>query len=198
MVSSILGDRIHVGWSIAILAIVVCVVLMAAPPGQSKSASTRLVSGPVIFRLAGYQHLPDSSGRKLWRYLMVFRLNRNPGPRSHRDEDPGLTRYGNFSVQGTDIAVDDLFQRASPSQCIAFTPVQFDRWQPLLGKVKIGRRVKVELRPYAGSGDDAHRLGRTYVVRPTLHRADAGLMDSTARRELQRIGCRGPLKSYGR
>lgn len=161
---------------------------VATGVGSGRERAAKLVGGPVLFRLTGYEHVPLGSRRKDWRYLMVFRLDRNPAARRPTDLDPGFSRYGNYFLVGAHLSFDDIFERDSYN-CFSFVAIRYDRWQEPLDRLKVGRRTKVTLRPLAPNPDGSVRLGKSYVTRPTLRRADVRLEGAEARRELKRIGC---------
>lgn len=166
----------------------------AAPSGP---APTRLVHGPVVFRVTGYQHLdPETTNEASYRYLVIFKLNRDPYTRlNDEDRARGIdSPRGNYSMldgrinladvpspphefDGRNCFFSDVSADARPSQLRA------------LNRIPTGMRVKVRLQPLTPSSDGRPRLGKVYVVRATIRKTNVFLRQPNARSALKRIGC---------
>jgi hypothetical protein len=153
---------------------------------------TKLLHGPVILRLTGQSKLTEGSGHKFWRYLMFFKLSRDPAqlPISY-DRGPGQTPWGNYSVSG-----DSLFREShfgpwgtAKHPCMFLLLDAVTGGTDTLDAFHVGQRVKVTLRPLNPTGDGGRVLGTTYTLHPRLRTADVLLRGKAARTQLRRIGC---------
>lgn len=166
-----------------------------APPvrvSESVSQRTRLVHGPVLFRI-----LPRSTVYGEARYEVFFKLNRDPFTQQSREDENGR---GNFSVfHGGDANAQDpedvatINSKGDHNACIdvkyaagEVAPFFLKR----LDRVRLGSHaVRVFLRPFTQPATGLEELGTTYVASPRMQTSDLFHRSRNARRALARIGC---------
>lgn len=168
-------------------------------PAPSTPTATRLLHGPLVFRVTGTEQLDEeTSNAANIRYLVIFKLNRDPRMRlSDDDLARGIdSSRGNYSLLGGLVNIADDVQ---PSQfggrsCFysAVTSDAFPAQLRALNRIPTGRRLNVRLQPLTPSPDGRPTLGKVYVVRATLRRANVYLRQRGAQRALARIGCPRP------
>lgn len=170
---------------------------IASPPSTAPAnvTPTRLVHGPVVFRVTGHADPDTVEGR--YRYEIVFKLNRDPRTKV-TDED--LARgidgpRGNYSMLNHRIVVGDeccLPEKFRNVRNCFFTYVGTDYFPSrlrLLDRIRVGQRLNVRIQPLTPSTTGRAKLGKRYDVRATMRLADVKLRSSSARRALRRIGC---------
>lgn len=184
---------------VASLAVVACVTVggaqgATAPKSQSP---TRLVHGPAIFRLTGYQDVDPGGGRDEWRYLVVYKLNQDVVARPEKVSELWRTVRGDYAILDLGFEIENSPQKFGRPGCFAlivFGPGDVtpdgDPTVQRLKRIPLGGRVKVKLRPLTPAPTGGAKLGKSYVSYPHLRRADVSLNSGTARRELRRIGCK--------
>ena len=110
--------------------------------------------------------------------------------------EPGRVTRGEYLLRDYELIVSHLHRRedapAGARQCFVgylegaanpgFVPEELD-------KIRIGRRVRVTLRPLTPRPDGTVGYGKRITRRPRLQGADVALEDKAARRRLRRIGC---------
>lgn len=185
---------------VAASVLLVFLAMSAAAPSSGAAKPTRLTNGPVVFRIAGGTKDPDSFEAGL-RYVIVFKLNRDPKTRlSGDDYRRGIDNpRGNYSILGRRINLTDECcypaKFRNVDRCF-MTYVGTDhgdpRAIPLLNRVRIGQRVDVQIQPLTPSVDGRPKLGARHNRRVTLRAADAKLRSPSAREALNRIGCLRP------
>ena len=146
----------------------------------------------MIFRLTGQSQLSQGSGVKFWRYLMFFKLSRNPAkPPIQYDRGPGQTPWGNYSVSGDSVFRESTFGPwdSGKQPCMYLMLDAVRGGTEKLDAVHLGQNVKVKLRPLNPTANGGRLLGKTYTVRPRLRSADVLLRGKAARTQLKRIGC---------
>jgi hypothetical protein len=171
-------------------------LVFVGSPGANGDASvpppTKLLHGPLILRLTGQSQLSQGSGLKFWRYLMFFKLSRDPAqlPISY-DRGPGQTPWGNYSVIGDSVFRESHFGPWDTGKhpCMFLQLDAVTGGTERLDAVHVGQPVKVKLRPLNLTADGGRVLGKTYTVRPRLRTADVLLRGKAARTQLRRIGC---------
>lgn len=166
------------------------VLLASGTAANASTAPTRLVHGPVVFRIDRAGVDPDAPESE-YRYVVVWKLNRDP--RMGRITDADLRRgidgeRGNYSINGfglaNEIGAPERF-RTTKTCFFSYVDVPWRR----LDRVRVGRRVEVRLRPLTPDPSGKPTLGRLYVVRSTLRRSNPKLQTHAARAALRRIGC---------
>lgn len=188
--------------TVAAVASLVAVIVYASwvrPPVAVSAApdATRLVHGPVLLRLTGYNHLPPSDGTGRWRYAIFFKLNRDPV--THPQQAGWFSTRGNYFLLGSYLGgFDSSFTRYGPkgSGCLGqiFAKGVDDTFIDAFDRIRTGASVPVKLRPLSFQPDGTTALGKTYVVKSTLRTADVAFKGSAAKAALRRIGC---LKDAG-
>lgn len=187
--------------AIALLVMIVFVAGVAqrgapAPPvrvRQSAPQRTRLVHGPVLFRITPR----PTQGQA--RYEVFFKLNRDPGSTRGGSEQQRVSS-GDFSVfrggraHAQDVNdIEAINSERDRSSCIAVifddvgsTPSLLKR----LDRVRLGSHaVRVFLRPYTVTSGGENVLGTTYVASPRMQTSDQVHRSRNAQRALARIGC---------
>lgn len=157
---------------------------------------TRLLGGPVVFRVNGAPRTPPSNVTPTLRYALVFRLNRDP---YRKRGGYGVVRdpRGNFSVLGAiaftfDAPIETLDQR----NCfIGYIDAEFTDLLRKLDALPPGAPVAVRLRPVTPNPNGTSVLGRAYRRRPPLLTTDFALKEPMVQAALARIGC--PVTDLG-
>ncbi len=153
-----------------------------------EASPTRLIGGPLIFRITGAPRPTETDLTAEVAYTLVFRLNRRAirGGSSHS--------YGYFAVAGG--AVDVYLFGPRRRNCFAadlrraddeFDPAVMRR----LDAIEFGSPVRVEIKPRTPERGATAQPGRRYVRLPSLRTATFRLNDSLAQGQLKRIGCSG-------
>lgn len=160
--------------------------------GQASDAvATRLVHGPVAFRLTGWEGDPDA---RLARYVFLYKLNQDV--RAERFSVGNDSTRGNFAVEGLNF-IENGPSKFGPRGCFALTvysadgPLYNGAYDGRLERFRLGARLRVSLQPLTPGAAGEPVLGRKLFARPRLQRADYRLRGRAARRELKRIGCLG-------
>ncbi|HEX4344337.1 MAG TPA: hypothetical protein VHZ31_02130 [Solirubrobacteraceae bacterium] len=154
------------------------------PPDPPSSVPTRLVGGPLVFRVRGARRGTPGNDEPRLRYVFVYRLNR-PQLRLRRDpRDPqaptplpagARTILGNVSLAGYAYRYDDDAGEFDPEQgpdhddCF-YGEVRMDApsVMRLLDRIPDGHRVRVRIRPLTPRPGGGARLGATYLRHPRM------------------------------
>ena len=178
------------GWSVFLA--VLCLLAALTPAAR---AETRLVHGPVLLKLTGYERAgrQETIEKRYARYMVLFKVSDDVTAR--RNTVGNKSVRGNFRVGGVTVGEVAPVRFARPG-CIAIVfyapgPLSFASLAGLQ-KYDPGDRVKVALHVLTAGPDGRPMLGRRYESRPRMRKADYELHGETARRELKRIGCEGP------
>lgn len=180
------------------------------PPGGP--ATTRLVAGPVIFRVTGAPAPTRTQSTPKILFAMIFRLNRAVRFRGAPEDLPDSvqTPSGNYYVitneigWGPDNSIFQFGTRSDKTCLVGYFDTE--NIPPQLTRVRIARRVRVVLQPTAPTAGGGLQLGKlvfgdkrsdratsstpSFVRYPRLQRANNDLRKSPkARHALQRIGC---------
>jgi hypothetical protein len=162
------------------------------PGRQSVDASqpTKLVGGPLVFRVTGAPRTPSSDLTPELRYALIFRLNRDP---YKKRDGYGVVRdpRGNFSLFGRiAFTFDAPIERLEIPDCfIGYIDVEHTGFIAELDALSLGARVPVRLRPVTPEPNGTSVLGRAYRRNPRLLSTDYALASAGARAKLRRIGC---------
>jgi hypothetical protein len=173
------------------------------PTASDSLEPTRLVAGPLIFRVSRIP--PDIDGTlRLVRYVVVVKLNQDPYASGYtgsgrgevllRDDESRIRHRQRFFRLGGP-------RRPAPgTNCFGATFSAYLSGRPLPpDRITQGGVVPMTLRfltPDA-SANTGRRLGRPLARAPRLLHADYLLRTPVARRELQRIGCRKAAAQRG-
>lgn len=163
----------------------------------SRNTPTRPIGEPLIFRLTGYQ---GSVINSLARYMIVFKLNRDPVKKITPPPEEGDSEVrGEFSIQGTAVGVEGNAKAFPGTNCFAGVdevglPSQPGPELRRLNRIPLGGRVSVELKPLTPSPATGEMVpGRSYVFHPKMrtarHVLSAGRIDKRDRNQLKTIGC---------
>lgn len=160
------------------------------------SQPTRLVGGPLVFRVIGAPQTPPSDLTPKLRYALIFRLNRDP----YKTRDGyGVIRdpRGNFSIFGSiAFTFDAPIERLEIPGCfIGYIDAEHTGFIAKLDALSPGAHVPVRLRPVTPRPRGTSVLGRTYRRSPPLLTTDHALKSPSARANLTRIGC--PITDLG-
>lgn len=176
------------------IALATAVATIAAPHAGAAefAAQTKLVHGPVVFRLTGYKNLSGSVAPVYARYYVLFKLNQVPKAEIYSLKNQ--TTAGTFRLDDgiyNNENGPDSFSRSGCLALVLFTPNGpiSPTDNSALDAIRVGRRLKVSLRPLTPGPDGKLMLGRTYVSHPRMQTTDYRLREANARRELKRIGC---------
>lgn len=153
---------------------------------------TRLVAGPLLFRLEGTPAPSDFDLSAQERYAVIFRLNRGPGA-VRRGSSFGLFLLADNGLTPT-------VYRAKTNCYDATLEGKGSPTAPLarrLDRLALGTRVRVDIQPLTTTGEP--QISNVYVRHPRLRRTRASLDSSnnlalvirtpSARRALHQIGC---------
>lgn len=162
-----------------------------------RNTPTRPIGEPLIFRLTGYQ---GSVINSLARYMIVFKLNRDPVKKITPPPEEGDSEIrGEFSIQGTALGAEGNATAFTGKNCFAGVhevglPSQPGPELKRLNRIPLGGRVSVELKPLTPSPATGEMVpGRSYVFHPKLrsarHLLSAGRINQRDRRQLETIGC---------
>lgn len=184
----------------------------AKPPNPPRSIPTRLVGGPLVFRLQDALRPTPGDDTPQLRYVVVFRLNRRitlPARLKnsrHGPYPPGaIGPFGNFSLNGERFLYDNPIYAFDPvdrtndrDNCFLGEVRADDPSIHALDKIPVGGHVTVRLRPLTPRANTAV-LGITYLrhppitsmrVRPDTETGYSNEVASrTAARQLAAIGC---------
>jgi hypothetical protein len=176
---------------------------------------TRLVGGPLVFRIQGAIEPTPANGTPQLRYVLIFRLNREIHlPERLRNArsgpyPPGARgSWGNFTLDGEDYLYDNPVLPLDPvdrtndhDNCFSGEIRSDDPTTRRLDRIPLGGHVRVRLRPLTpkpGGSADAI-LGIIYVrdlrmlsmrVKPDAATGYYNQVASrSARTRLARIGC---------
>ena len=190
--------------SLAAAAVAAAAVVVAAlpsstgPPAMAGAKATRLVDGPLAFRLTGFEDAPSNTSLGDYRYAIVFKLNRDPKARLPNPEvpsDPGRVTRGDYFLRGYDATVSHLHRpKDAPDgarQCFVgyIDNSNPDVLREKLDPIRLGGRVRVTLRPLTPQPDGTMGYADPIRRRARLQSADVALEDKPARRLLRSIGC---------
>lgn len=162
------------------------------PRHQSVDASqpTRLIAGPLIFRVNGAPRTPPSNVTPKLRYALIFRLNRDP---FKKRDGYGVVRdpRGNFSLfDSIAFTFDAPIERLEIPGCfIGYVDAEHTGFVARLDALSLGARVPVRLRPVTPKPNGTSVLGRVYRRNPRLLSTDYALASPGASAKLGRIGC---------
>lgn len=162
--------------------------------------ATRLVAGPVLFRITDAPKPTETNSTPQILYLTVFRLNRAPKAKKGK-EALALDPVGNYSIVDPNPiwgSENPIFRFTEGTGRYCYAGI-FDRETvpPDLQAFRPGQRVPMTLQPTTPAPSGNLVLGaNVYKRSPRLLRADYRLESKRARAALQRIGCivsPGPL-----
>lgn len=186
------------------------------PPNPPRGVPTRLVGGPLVFRVSGGRVPNPYNDTPRLRYVLIYRLNRprlrlpkNPHDREGPTPLPAgaRTSLGNISLADLQFYYDYCWcfssnpeSGADQDNCF-ISEVRGDvpATVRLLDEIPLGGRVRVRIRPLTPKPGGGARLGPAYLRHPRLlpmraKRDDAHLLydqvaSPGALRQLHRIGC---------
>ncbi|WP_445152730.1 hypothetical protein [Baekduia sp. Peel2402] len=95
----------------ALMVVALLAVPAAAPASQKTPSTTKLLRGPIAFRLTGWQHADPTTSLGDYRYAIAFKLNRDPQgrlPDTAEEQNRGVSR-GIFALDGWDTEVGHLY-----------------------------------------------------------------------------------------
>lgn len=183
----------------AVTALVSAVLAGSAVVDNSSALSegTRLVHGPLVFRLTGQElaNKKDPTVDYDSLYAVVFKLNRDPLARYRPVPNAGpINSRGRYQIANVDFdeLVSPLYDRPRPpgtAYCFAAFIDGPSTGLPRLDRVAAGRSVKVRLRPLTTGEDGNPKLGKTYTSRSRMRTADVRFNDRSVRRQLRAIRC---------
>jgi hypothetical protein len=174
---------------------------VAVGVGESAPAPTRVVHGPLIVRLTGNRDLP---GRSEFRYVVMFKLNRVLTQSPH-GSDNWRTSRGNYAVYSDVLLPSErpLTRFGAREGCLAIVLVAPGILSSggddieAMDKIPLGGRVKVRIQPLTPGPHGRAVLGKNYVYRPRLHKADIKFNGRDIRRRLAHLGCKNrPLPLF--
>jgi hypothetical protein len=186
-------------WSAATAGALVAALLLGPAADGAAPATTRLVHGPLAFRLTDWREQPATGSYGDYRYAIVFKLNRNPQGRlpPHGTNGEGGTSLGNYPLDGYDTLVSHLrpVSQAPAGKVNCFVGYVDDAaevdpaWLRKEDKVPLGARVRVALHPFTKTPDGKVAFGKLLVRHVPLQPADVRFRTADARRRLRAIGC---------
>jgi len=166
---------------------------------------TRLVAGPLLFRLTGpgaRAPADKRDGSAPLAYAVIFRLSRG-GRKAFRDGN----RYGEFLIARGGLDPVSFGRRNEhcftggayrPNPNYDASDLDFGQAR-ILDKVKLGSRVKVAIRPRTPTADGKTRLiAKAYVRHPQMRISDTRgegnvvLTTASAKRAIRQMGCTLP------
>ncbi len=162
----------------------------------SAYAPTKLLGGPLVFRVNEAPRTRPSNVTPRLRYVVVFRLNRD----SYKTrEGYAVVRdpRGNFSVLGAiAFTFDAPIETLDLRNCfIGYIDAEFTDLVRKLDALPLGAPVDVRLRPVTPKPNGTSVLGRTYKRDPPLLTTDYALKSPRVRAELGGMGC--PITDLG-
>jgi hypothetical protein len=170
---------------------------VAAPAlGAAGPSTTKLLHGPIAFRLTGWQHADPTTSLGDYRYAIVFKLNRDPQgrlPDTDEEVGHGVTR-GRFQLDGYEADVSHLHApKTAPKgtvNCfVGYVDDENPTWLRKEGRKRLGRPVRVTLEPLTRRADGTNAYGPRMVRTPHLQQAAVALDSPDAKRRLAKIGC---------
>lgn len=180
--------------------LILAVTLAACAAGGSgrqataaPSSETKLIGGPLVFRVTGSQRLPVKYTERRYRYVFVWKLDRDLHVRVH-DHDRADSPFGTYIVlHKIHISGDGApFRIMAPAGCLASyvgTDSSYSQTK-LLNGVPTGQKLSVRLQPTNQTDPSGPAmLGKVYVVSATMRKTDVLFGEPEARRQLARIGC---------
>jgi hypothetical protein len=183
-------------WSAATAGALVAALLLGPAADGAEPATTRLVHGPLAFRLTDWREQPSTTSYGDYRYAIVFKLNRNPQGRlpPHGNYGEGGTSLGNYALDGYDTLVSHLrpVSQAPAGKVNCFVGYVDDVnpvWLRKEDKVPLRARVRVALHPFTKTPDGKVAFGKLLVRHVPLQPADVRFRTADAHRRLRAIGC---------
>ncbi len=163
----------------------------ARSQGQDGQVPTRVIGGPLIYRITDAPKPTETDLTAQIAYTLVFRLSRY---RVKDDVAALMLSFGAYAVAGGTVSA----YRLGPKRNACFAadvPRDSDQFDPAalrrVDAVRLGGGVRVDLRPNMPRRGLRAARGRLYVRHPTLRSGVFRLKDAAGRRELKRIGCSG-------
>ena len=156
-----------------------------------------LVGEPAVFRLTGYEGATSNSDA---RYVVIFKLNRDPVIKIEPDREGPDEERGSFGVAGYALGdygeADAMEGRKNCFKGTVETLADDDPGRQVgrLDRVPPGGRVEVALKPLTPSRTTGKLVpGRLFVRHPRVQIADHGLsygeVSDRDERALRAIGC---------
>jgi hypothetical protein len=154
------------------------------PPNPPRTVATRLVGGPLVFRMHGAVKPTPAMANPTLRYVLIYRLNR-PRVRLHKNpRDPqgptplppgARTSLGNISLANLqytwDYAAGDFDPETGPDHdnCFIGTVSDDAPWAVrVLDAIPNGGRVRVRLRPLTPKPSGGAKLGAVILRHPRI------------------------------
>ncbi|MEA2220656.1 MAG: hypothetical protein QOJ35_3282 [Solirubrobacteraceae bacterium] len=185
------------------------------PPDPAPSVPTRLIGGPLVFRIHGAIGPTPAMANPTLRFVLIYRLNR---PRLRLPKDPrdpegptplppgARTSLGNISLANLqytwDYSAGEYDPEEGPDQdnCFIGTVSDDAPWAlRVLDGIPDGGRVRVRLRPLTPKPSGGAKLGNVFLRHPRIRTMRVkpddlhGLFNQVASpgalKALRRIGC---------
>jgi hypothetical protein len=166
----------------------------AATPTTARARQpppTRLVAGPVLFRVTGAPKPTASNLTPQLLYTMIFRLDREPRAKPGRPV-LALDPLGNYSIINSSLGwgqENAIFAFGERRRHCFVGFFDTETAPPQLRAVPLGARVRITLQPTKRTASGGLKLGTVYERHPRLLHADNYLKNRRAREALNRIGC---------
>jgi hypothetical protein len=166
-----------------------------ATQAATQAQKTKLLGGPLLFRVTGYKGHPRYS----LRYVVVFKLNRDP--QAMLSGKPpyayGRTTFGAFHLEDVPTPVTSGVYRQYPPRnkprCLYGQVLRKPAYLKELARYRIGDRLTVTLQPLTVTSNGKSVYGPKLVSHPVLRTTTRELKDAPTVRLLRSIGCtQGP------
>jgi hypothetical protein len=184
----------------ALAALALAAIVIAALAEQdepSDDVPTALVGEPAVFRLTGYEGAVTNADA---RYVVIFKLNRDPGIKIDPDREGPDEDRGSFGVAGYALGdygeADSFGGRKNCFAGLVETEGDEDPGPQVarLDRVPLGGRVAVALRPLTPSPATGKLVGgRRFARHPRIqsgdHQLSFGRVSERDEPKLAAIGC---------
>ena len=192
-------NRARRRWAIALAALAATAAAVASLGSDEPSddVPTKLIGEPAVFRLTGYEGTVTNTTA---RYVVIFKLNRDPVIKIDPDREGPDEDRGSFSVAGYGLGfygeAESFGDREHCFAGIVETEGDEDPGPQVarLDRVPVGGRIEVTLRPLTPSPATGKLVGgRHYVRHPRIqsgdHRLSYGQVSERDEPKLSAIGC---------
>ena len=189
-------------WAIALTALAATAIAAAAVASlgsdePSNDVSTKLVGEPAVFRLTGYEGTVTNTNA---RYVVIFKLNRDPVIKIDPDREGPDEDRGDFGVAGYGLGFYGQAESfGGRKHCFAGVVETAGDEDPgpqvaRLDRVSLGGRIEVTLQPLTPSPATGRLVpGRLYVRHPRIqsgdHRLSHGQVSERDQPKLSAMGC---------
>lgn len=156
---------------------------------------TRLLHGPIVFRVTDGGHSPNVPV-----YQEFFKLNRDPWDKSAVDGNVVFSPRGTYGLltRHSETAFVDTYSKDSSGACFSaeFYAEDYDKsFFDELDRIHLGHRLKAYAQPLTPNPKGGVSiLGRLYESKPIMRATDRLHQRAAVRRELKKIGCAKPNK----